>query len=386
MFDLARELMHRLTTLQVRVDVCDPETVVLHNVPANQRFYSKSVTKLLVKSPRSAGRFFLFVDQDLEYTGGDSTLRRLFARHARREGWRLLQLGKAPHDNFQRALEDILKVLGSEGAEPVLTPGSPTSDVPQGLLGAFGTDLSGRARADDDMEPTVGREEEIDRAASCVLGWGPKRLAVVAGDPGVGKSNLLGAVARRLSQTDRRVDLVAVDLVRMLAGAWFDADREQQLLVLLEEVSALEDTALALENLELVMQLPSGGLLLTRFLERHIPLIGTTCPVHLPLFERGPLARHVQVVELRELSPAQTVQVLEGVRRKIAEHHRLDIDDAAIPVCVQVAHTCLRGVLPAKALALLDSAASRVSLAGGGVIGPDDVYFAAQGLPGADAV
>jgi hypothetical protein len=65
------------------------------------------------------------------------------------------------------------------------------------------------------------------------------------------------------------------------------------------------------------------------------------------------------------------------LREPIAAHHHLDIDPSCVRGCVQSAAE-LPGHFPAKAIDLLDAAASRAAVSGATVLGMDDIYNAAS--------
>lgn len=371
MIELQRSLARKLDVLRVRIDVPDQDTVVLRHVPTHRRFYNKGATNTLIKRTAPGLPFLVCVDEDLEYLGNDPALSRAFASANRRSGWRTLALTQVG-DDFQAAVEKVLAILGTDGQEPFLPVQGGHGPGAEGktLLAVYGTSLSAAARGQ--AEQTVGREEEIDEVASCLLRWGQARLAVVVGESGVGKSNLLLAVAGRLLTCRPEWDLVSVDMAALVAGAMFEAEHEGLLARLLDETAALPQVALALEHIELAVGLPRGPLLLAAFLDRGRPLVGTILPEHLPRLQRECLPRHVHVLELAELGPEHTAHLLAVLLPKIAEHHRIEIDKSCILACVRGAGS-LAGYLPAKAITLLDAAAARSSLAGAHVLAPDDI-------------
>lgn len=376
MLELERKLMRKLNRMGVGIKVPDGDTAIFRGVPANAQFFSKEATNLLIKRPSSHMPFLVCVDEDLEYVGPDVALNRAFAGGVKREGWRVLSLAAAQQDDFQATVQGALTVLGSDGREPALAlSGSAVRPANvKGLLSVYGANLSQQA-PDGEVEPTVGREGRISEITSCVMRWGQARLALVVGESGVGKSNILQAVARKLSQTRNAPDLLSVDLAGPMSAALFDAEREGRLAALLDEAAESPNTVLAMEHLELALATPYGALLLAKFLDRGQALIGTTWPQHLEQFQRDPIAGRTHVVELPELTPAETVAVLAAYRKRIATHHHIEIGKPCIRACVRAAEP-LAGYFPAKAITLLDGAAAVSALAGTKVLSLDDIYSA----------
>ncbi len=377
MLELGRALATRLRELRVRIDVPDGDTVLYRNVPANSRYFNKARTDLLLKRPAPDMPFLVCVDEDLEYTGADARLNRVFRAGVRRNGWLALLPTDRPQTDLHKATVDALCALGFDGREPEVASANPPAahGRPDGLLASSGTDLSQLAR-DGKTEPTVGREEETAEIAACVLRWCQARTPVVVGPSGVGKTNLLHAVARVLQQQRPNLRLVRSDLASLFAGSLFDAERENLLSALLAEVSASPGTICAIEHVALALCVPAGPARLAEAIDAGARLIGTALPPHVAQLAGTPLTRRLLIVEVEELSPRLTAEVLRTITEPVARHHGVQIDESCLAACVRAAGP-LPGCFPAKAISILDAAAARAALSGSAVIGPDDIYFAA---------
>jgi len=300
-------------------------------------------------------------------------LARAFAAAGRRQGWRVLLLPRSETD-LSKAVEAALGILGFPPHSPLPAAKPAESRRPESnLLDAFGDDLTRRVR-EGTAEPTVGRLREIERILASVLGWQP-RLAIVAGECGAGKTNLLHGVARRLSERLPPARLVSTDLAVLMAGACLESERENLLATALNEAAAA-GAVLAMEHLEFaVMSLPRGPWLLAHAIDRGARLIGTTQPAHLAKFECDLLARRLDVFDLPELDPAATLEVLKTLSGRIAQHHGVTIEVPLLGAVVERSLS-LAGCLPAKAVALIDRAASQAVLAGSGAVELLHVYLA----------
>lgn len=370
-----QELEERLKQLRVHVDVPDGDTVLLRNVPANDRFFNKPRTNLLIKRPREGMPYLICVDEDLDYTGTDSALARAFVAGHKQQGWRVLFVGHDARANIQRLIEEALGAVGFDGREPELKLPASTEEpgATQGkLLAAFAVEVSTAAG----YEPTIGREERIEEVVSSLLQW-QVRLPLVVGESGVGKTNLVRAVARKLKQCRPACKVSAVELSAVMAGTLFDSERESLLIALLKDVSAQPETVVVLEHLEMgLIGVPRGHLLLAQALDGGAGLIGTTLPGFLSRFEIEPLTRRLQVTELTEMSMSETGEVLLALRDRIAAHHRIEIEETLLNPVIETALP-LTGHFPAKAISLLDAAAARAVLAGESELSLFDVYTAA---------
>lgn len=379
MLELERKLVQWLDALRIHIDIPDGDTAIFRNVPVHQQYFNKRATNVLIKRSAPGLSFLVCVDEDLAYLGGEPSLARAFASAKQQRGWRTLCLAHTTGDDFQVVLENTLTALGTDGREPFLNllPERLPATEARTLLSIFGTNLSQLAQKQPVL--AIGREEEIEEVTSCLLRWSQTRFVIIAGESGVGKSNLLQAVASRLLTCKPQWNLVSIDMAALQAGVLFEAEREGLLAQLLDQAATSPKNILALEHLELALGLPRAPLLLAGFLDQGWPLIGTVLPDFLPNLQRPYLTRRLQVTKLAELSVEQTLQILSRLRPTIAAHYQIEIDDSCLPACRRASQP-LAGYFPAKALTLLDAAASRSALAGAKVLAADDIYAAAGKL------
>jgi len=369
-----QELEEKLKQLRVRVDVPDGDTVLLRNVPANDRFFNKSRTNILIKRPRAGMPYLICVDEDLDYTGIDSALARAFVAGQKQQGWRVLFVGHRLQSDIRELIEEALDALGFDGREPELRLPATTDEaaISGKILGSFARAVS----IDAADEPTIGRTERIEDVVSSLLQW-QVRLPLIVAESGVGKTNLIHAVARRLKLC-RPWRVLSVDLSAVMAGTLFDSERESLLTALLNDVKDQPETVVVLEHLEMgIVGVPRGHLLLAQALDRGARLIGTTLPGYLAKFAIEPLTRRLQITELLETSLSETAEVLAALRDRIACHHQIAIDEALLAQVIETGIP-LTGHFPAKAISLLDAAAGRAVLAGEEGLSMFDVHAAAD--------
>jgi ATP-dependent Clp protease ATP-binding subunit ClpA len=368
------ELEERLGQLRVHVDVPDGDTVLLRNVPANDRFFNKPRTNLLIKRPCLGMPYLICVDEDLDYTGTDSAMARAFVAGHKQQGWRVLLVGHDRCGNVQQVIEEALSAVGFDGREPELKPAAAPAESGSKtkLLASFAVELS----SDAGGEPTIGREERTEEVVSTLLQW-QMRLPLIVGESGVGKTNLARAVTRKLKRCRPQFKVMSVELSAVMAGTLFDSERESLLIALLKDVSDQPETVIVLEHLEMALiGVPRGHLLLGQSLDSGARLIGTTLRGYLSRFEIEPLKRRLQVTELSEMSMSETGEVLLALRDRIAAHHRIAIQEALLNTVIEIALP-LTGHFPAKAISLLDASAARAVLAGEDELSLFDVYTAA---------
>ena len=340
-------------------------------MPADSRIFSKPRTSVLVKRPRAGLPFLVCVDEDLDYVGPDRELARAFATADRKQGWRVVAAGGAVYHRAEDAVQQALAMLGCVPAET-----ASASPAAGGLLARFAVNITAQVR-DGSAPQTVGRAETAEQAVTGLLTW-QRRLPVIVGAPGLGKTNILYMVAGHLARVRPDWTLLSVDLSCLLAGVLWEGEREKLLNTVLEEAVAGVGVALVLERLEMaVMNVPLTPWLLAGALDRGARLAATCLPPFFEKLNRGPLGRRVDFIEVTELAREDAAAALGHLRDTLAAHHRVAIDAPVIEAVVARSLT-LSGSLPDKAIALLDAAAARAALQRQSAVTLCDVYLAAS--------
>ena len=246
-------------------------------------------------------------------------------------------------------------------------------------LDRYGRDLTADARAGR-LDPVIGRDDVLDQVVE-VLARRTKNNPVLVGDPGVGKTAIVEGLARRVADgavpaTLRDVRVVALDLAGLVAGTKYRGEFEERLTDVVAEIVAAERSVVVfIDELHLVVGAGSGenspmdaGSILKPALARgELQIIGaTTAEDHRRHIERDPaLDRRFERVVVPEPTPAETAEILRGLRGRYEEHHRVRITDAALDAAVALSDRYIRDrFLPDKAIDLVDRAASRAHLRG----------------------
>jgi ATP-dependent Clp protease ATP-binding subunit ClpA len=367
-------LKTRLRRLKVRVASLDDDTIVLRNVPADARRFSKAQTSVLVQRPRAGLPFVVGVDADLEYLGPDQELARAFAAADRRQGWLVVSGRTGVFAEAAEAVRQTLVMLGAP--EDAATAGAAQPAAEGGVLARLSTNLTAQVLAGGAPQ-TAGWGEAAEQAAASLLTW-QHRLPVIIGAPGQGKTNLLYQVARHLAAVRPGWEFHSLDVASLLAGALWEGEREKLLNTALEAAACRDGLVLGLDRLELaVLSVPFAPWLFAAALDRGARLIATCLPPFAERLSQGPLARRLELIDLPELAPAASATALGMLRETLESHHGVAI---GLPV-VEAALTrslSLAGRLPDKAITLLDAAAARAALLGQPTVTEGDVFLAAS--------
>ena len=257
------------------------------------------------------------------------------------------------------------------------------------LLDQFSRDLTDMA-AKGQLDPVVGRERELERVIQ-ILSRRTKNNPILIGEPGVGKTAVAEALARRIAAGDvpehlRRKRVVALDIPSMLAGTKYRGDFEDRVKAVIREVSRAGDVILFVDEMHTIVgagaaegAIDAANILKPALGRGLIQMIGaTTVEEYRAHVEKdAALERRFQPVTVGEPTREESVRILTGLRDRYESHHRLVISDEAITAAVDLSARYITDrYLPDKAIDLIDEAASRVRMAGSRV--PDGVRQAEQ--------
>ena len=251
--------------------------------------------------------------------------------------------------------------------------GRSTSKTP--TLDQLGTDLTTLARTGK-LDPTVGREQEIQRVTQ-ILSRRTKNNPVLVGEPGVGKTAIVEALAHRISSNDvpstlQGKRLVTLDMGALVAGTKYRGEFEERLKKVVEEIRTSGNCVLFIDEVHTMVgagaaegAVDAANILKPSLARGELQTIGaTTVDDYRKYVERDPaLERRFQPVSVEEPTVEETIDILRGVKGRYEEHHQLEITDDALQHAATLASRYISDrFLPDKAIDLIDEAASRVRI------------------------
>ena len=271
--------------------------------------------------------------------------------------------------------DDILHVVGINPKD--YEDGLEGGRVQGGMLEQFSTDLTAKA-AEGKLDPVVGREAEIERLMQ-VLSRRTKNNPCMIGEPGVGKTAIIEGLASRIAEGIvpegmREKHILTLDLSGMVAGTKYRGEFEDRMKKLLREVKNDKNVILFLDEIHTIIgaggaegALDAANILKPSMARGEIQLIGaTTINEYRKHIEKdAALERRFQPIMVEEPDAELCKKILEGLKAKFEEHHRVVITDVAIDSAIQLSERYINDRhLPDKAIDVLDEACSKVSLRG----------------------
>ncbi len=246
-------------------------------------------------------------------------------------------------------------------------------EQPMRLLEAYCENMLEKALQ---AEPVIGREREIDTVLQ-ILSRKNKNNPALIGEPGVGKTAIVEGLAQRIAQERvpaplRGKKLYSLNMASVLAGTKYRGEFEERIRDILQEIKRAGNVILFIDEMHIIVgagsaegAIDAANLLKPALGRGELQMIGaTTLEEYRKCIEKdAALERRFRPVTVREPSKEETVQILQGLRAGLEQHHSLRITDESIQAAVELSCRYLTDrFLPDKALDLLDEAAARVWL------------------------
>ena len=253
--------------------------------------------------------------------------------------------------------------------------GGSKSSTKTPTLDQLGIDLTTAARSGK-LDPTVGREKEVQRVTQ-ILSRRTKNNPVLVGEPGVGKTAIVEALAQRISDgqvpgTLQGKRLVTLDMGALVAGTKYRGEFEERLKKVIDEIRSSENCVLFIDEIHTMVgagaaegAVDAANILKPSLARGELQCIGaTTLDDYRKYVERDPaLERRFQPVTVEEPGIEETIEILRGVKGRYEEHHQLEITDDALRSAANLASRFIADrFMPDKAIDLIDEAASRVRI------------------------
>ena len=295
----------------------------------------------------------------------------------------LLSIGRTTDPKLKRILdrhqispESIYGALRSVRGEQRVTDRS--SEERYQILKKYSTNLTEMAKRGE-LDPVIGREEEIRRMEQ-ILCRRRKNNPVLIGEPGVGKTAVVEGLAQRIAGDDvtdclKGKQIVALDIAAMVAGSKFRGEFEDRLKAVIKEIEAAAGKMIVfVDEVHTIVgagaaegAIDASNMLKEPLSRGKFQLIGaTTLDEYRQRIEKdSALERRLQKVYVREPTLEETIDILQGLRKTLEEHHGVKIDDAAINAAAKLSERYISDrFLPDKAIDLVDEAASRIRVDG----------------------
>ncbi len=363
--------LNKIRTEVEKIVKTGPSMVTMGQLPFTPR--AKKVLELSMEEAGNLGH---------NYIGTEHLLLGLIKENEGIAAQVLLNLGVKLED----VREEVLDFLGADSNEEEEEEGTPMQEGQQAqggqasksktpALDSFGRDLTELAR-EGKLDAVIGRANEIERVIQ-ILSRRTKNNPVLLGEPGVGKTAIVEGLAQQIIENRvpdilRNKRIVVLDLALMVAGTKYRGQFEERIKAVMTEVRRVRDVVLFIDELHTLVgaggaegAIDASNVLKPALSRGEIQCIGaTTLDEYRKHIEKdGALERRFQAVNVEPPTPAETFEILKGLRDKYEAHHRIRYTDEALQVAVELSTRYINNrFLPDKAIDVIDEAGARVRI------------------------
>jgi ATP-dependent Clp protease ATP-binding subunit ClpC len=243
------------------------------------------------------------------------------------------------------------------------------------FLDEFGEDLT-KAAQEGKLDPIIGRDREIYRICQ-ILARRKKNNPIILGDPGVGKTAIVEAIAQRIvSKKVARVLLnkrvISLNMTTIVAGTKYRGEFEERMKNIVEELKMATDVIVFIDELHTIVgaggvsgALDASNILKPALARGSVQCIGATTldEYRENIEDDGALTRRFQEVFIEAPTVDESIEILTRIKHKYEEHHSVEYSSEAIEACVRMSERYIKSrELPDKAIDLLDEAGARTHL------------------------
>ena len=244
------------------------------------------------------------------------------------------------------------------------------------FLDTYCENLTRKAR-EGKLDDIIGRDREIYRTIQ-ILSRRQKNNPCLIGEAGVGKTAIAEGIAERIAKGQvpiglRDKEIFLLDLTSLVAGNQFRGQFEQRGKGLLSEGKAAGNVILFIDEIHTITSagesegaMNAGNILKPALSRGEIQVIGaTTFTEYRKYIEKDQaLERRFQPVRVEEPSVADTLAVMNGIKRYYEQYHHVQVPAEVLSAVVTLSERYITDrFLPDKAIDLLDEACACCNLA-----------------------
>ena len=330
--------------------------------------YSKRAEAVLDESHRQANRF------KSELTGTEHILMAII-----KEGDNVaLRLLNTLGFSTQKIYVDLLLAMGEDGnlyKEDLARHNSSKHKKGSTTLEQYSRDITALAE-EGKLDAVIGREEEIRRVIQ-ILSRRMKNNPCLVGEPGVGKTSIVEGLAQKIVAGDvpdtvKGKRVLTLDLSGMVAGSKYRGEFEERIKKLMKEVKEEGNILLFMDEVHTLIgaggaegAIDASNILKPALARGELQMIGaTTITEYRKYIEKdAALERRFQPVTVEEPEEEEAIRILEGIKERYEEHHKVIITKEATEAAVRLSARYINDRnLPDKAIDLIDEASAAIRL------------------------
>ena len=243
------------------------------------------------------------------------------------------------------------------------------------FLDTFGEDLT-KLATEGQLDKIIGRDKEVFRICQ-ILSRKKKNNPIILGDPGVGKTAIVEAIAQRI--VNKKVPrlllnkkVISLNMTTIVAGTKYRGEFEERMKMIVDELKKTPDIIVFIDEIHTLVgaggvsgSLDASNILKPALARGTVQCIGATTldEYRENIEDDGALTRRFQEVFIDPPSQDETIEILTKIKESYENHHNVTYDDESLKACVKLSERYLKSrELPDKAIDLMDETGARKNL------------------------
>lgn len=281
----------------------------------------------------------------------------------------IVESSVSDQEDFDTLFDQPSSDGGGSGGEDASGGQESTQKTETPTLDAYGTWLNEQVKRGK-LDPVYGREKELQRITQ-ILARKKKNNPLLLGEPGVGKTAVVEALAQRIASgnvppylLNKRI--VAVDMSSIVAGTMYRGQFEERMKKLIHELKSNPDVILYMDEIHTLMGsgntqggVDAASMLKPPLARGEIRCIGaTTLEEYRKSIEKdGAMDRRFQKVMVNAPDEKETLLILKKLQPIYEKHHHVTYTEKALESAVYLTERYVTDrQFPDKAIDALDEA------------------------------
>lgn len=225
-------------------------------------------------------------------------------------------------------------------------------------------------------EPIIGRDKEINEIIEILLRKN-KNNPLLIGNPGIGKTALVEALAYKISKKEvpkelQNKKIISVNISKLISGTRYRGEFEEKFHKMIEHFEQNSKLIIFFDEIHTIVgaggaegAIDAANILKPYIARNKLKIIGatTTKEYYKSIYNDGALNRRFQTIMIKEPTEKETINILLNTKKYYEKFHNVHITNKQLELIVSLSTKYIKDRYnPDKSLDMLDKICSKIKL------------------------